>query len=80
MTDIDDQDATWRREETDVCENNESQPQLVWPNSDLYFLGDLQPKKASHFWAIRLSIQAHEKRLASLQWRCRQNQESNQGP
>ena len=69
MTDLDDQDATRRRKETDVGENNESQSQLVWPKSDLLFLGDLQPKKVSHFWAIRLSIQAHGKRLASLQLR-----------
>ena len=39
MTGLDDQDATWRREETDVGENNESQSQLVWPKSDLLFFG-----------------------------------------
>lgn len=39
MTDLDDQDATRRREETDVGENNESQSQLVWPKSKS-LLGD----------------------------------------
>lgn len=77
MIDLEDRDAKRRREETDVYENNESQPQLGWPRCDLHFLGDLQPKEASYFWAMTISIQAHEEILASLQWYCRQNQESN---